>query len=349
MAQHLLAKRRYKRSYWLLAFGLAAIQGLFLWQWQGLSWFGAMAYSMVLWLGGALLLYGFVQTTAYYFPQRFALLFGLASTVVLTALLWVLQWIFFYGLKHTDLQQPELLQWVRAVEMSQLLIAMAVLGGGIGMALLWYRLEEKASQLKRQVELDQYAREAELYKLRQQLQPHFLFNSLNSINALIGTRPKEAREMTQKLADFFRGTLDFGDAKRITFEEEWQQLQRYLAIEIVRFGHRLKVETDIAKATMNSKLPPLICQPLLENAIKYGLYGTLEETTLEIRAWTERKILKIAFSNPYEAEGQPEGLGFGINAVQRRLYLLYGRKDLLRLEKQEGQFRVCLSIPQDHA
>lgn len=347
MSQHLLAKSRYKLSYWLLALGLAAFQGFFLWRAQGMPLWPSFAFAGVLWLGGAALLYGFVQTTAYYFPKERPLVFGLGATVLLSGLLWLLRWLYLEALGQWGVEQEALLGWIASTEISQLALIFSLMAAGVSLAILWYRLEEKAELLNRRFEMEQLSREAELYKLRQQLQPHFLFNSLNSINALIGNRPKEAREMTQKLADFFRGTLDFGDAKRISFEEEWEQLQRYLSIETVRFGHRLKIESDIAEAALKAKLPPLISQPLLENAIKHGLYGTTEQTELHLRAWREKNLLKLELANPYDTQPR-DGLGFGLRSVQRRLYLLYGRTDLLRVERAQDWFIVTLNIPQDH-
>src|SRR5690606_27683378 len=111
----------------------------------------------------------------------------------------------------------------------------------------------------------------ELYNLRQQLQPHFLFNSLNSIIALIGNQPDRAKEMVFQLSDFLRGTLRKDDQQLIPLAEEVDHLKLYLEIEKVRFGHRLEVKIEIPKEAMEKKLPAMIVQPLLENAIKYGL------------------------------------------------------------------------------
>src|SRR5690606_14447843 len=130
---------------------------------------------------------------------------------------------------------------------------------------------------KRTKTAQELAREAELSKLRQQLQPHFLFNSLNSISALAGTRPEEARKMIHQLSDFFRSTLKKESQKLIPFSEELEHLTLYLEIEKVRFGHRLRTDVTCSNEALMYRIPPLLLQPIVENAIKFGLYDTLGE------------------------------------------------------------------------
>ncbi len=124
-------------------------------------------------------------------------------------------------------------------------------------SILWYNQQDQQAQLKRQAEAEKLAREAELYKLRQQLQPHFLFNSLNSISALVGTRPEEARRMIHQLSDFLRGTLKKEEEQQVTLAEELAYLDLYLSIEKVRFGHRLctQIECDQEAAACRLKRP----------------------------------------------------------------------------------------------
>src|SRR5215207_9764105 len=148
-------------------------------------------------------------------------------------------------------------------------ISFLVIGSMALLSVLWYTLEDQRENEKRRSEAEHLSKEAELYRLRQQLQPHFLFNSLNSINALIGSKPQQARTMIQQLSDFLRGTLKKEDHQWISLEEELQHLNLYLEIEKVRFGHRLstcvKNETD-----KSIQLPVMLLQPIVENAIKFG-------------------------------------------------------------------------------
>ncbi|PSK89231.1 sensor histidine kinase [Taibaiella chishuiensis] len=182
----------------------------------------------------------------------------------------------------------------------------------------------------------QLRKEAELFKLRQQLHPHFLFNSLNSINALIGKEPKHARTMVQQLSEFLRHTLKKEDNELITFREEMDDLHIYLSIEQVRFGHRLTIAEDIDVGCMDIRTPPFLFQPLVENAIKYGLYGTTGPVKILIKARVEDQQLVFSIINPYDPDAvTTKGTGFGLESVRRRLYLLFARNDLLsvRMEK----------------
>ena len=122
------------------------------------------------------------------------------------------------------------------------------------MAINWYTWQEQQKNEERKTDAEKLAKEAELFKLRQQLQPHFLFNSLNSINALIGIRPEEARKMVQQLSDFLRGTIKKEETQWVNLQEEIQYLQLYLDIEKVRFGNRLATVIEIDEATQQMKL-----------------------------------------------------------------------------------------------
>lgn len=195
---------------------------------------------------------------------------------------------------------------------------------------------------------EKLARESELSRLRQQLQPHFLFNSLNSISALAGSKPEEARKMIHQLSDFFRGVLKKEDQQLVPLSEELEHLNLYLEIEKVRFGHRLKTDMDCQEAALTLKLPSLLLQPVVENAIKFGLYDTIGETVIRIHAVSQDNYLKITIENPFDPASAPPrtGTGFGLNSIQRRLYLLYARNDLLTISKTENIFRTCMKIPQ---
>jgi two-component system LytT family sensor kinase len=214
---------------------------------------------------------------------------------------------------------------------------------------LWFSMREQQESENRKVTTEKLAREAELATLRQQLQPHFLFNSLNSISALAGSRPEEARKMIQQLSDFLRGTLKKDDSQLIPLSEELAHLQLYLEIEKVRFGHRLKTVVEQDDHAHSKTLPSLLLQPIVENAIKFGLYDTIGEITITISAAVEDSYLVITVSNPFDpATSLPkQGTGFGLNSVQRRLYLLFARQDLLTTSQLENIFTTVIKIPQN--
>lgn len=213
---------------------------------------------------------------------------------------------------------------------------------------LWYYIREQQEAQKRKEDAEALLKDAELSKLRQQLQPHFLFNSLNSISALAGSRPEEARRMIQQLSDFLRGTLRKDDQQMVMLSDELKHLQLYLDIEKVRFGHRLNTVMEIGKECDAMQLPSLLIQPLVENAIKFGLYDTTEEVTIRISARCETGQLVLEIENPYDpATAHPrKGSGFGLSSVKRRLYLLYARQDLLTVESAGTIFKTRMKIPQ---
>lgn len=227
-------------------------------------------------------------------------------------------------------------------------LAFLLLGFITMVSILWYSQLEQKEQEERKKDAEKLAREAELFKLRQQLQPHFLFNSLNSINALIGSRPQEARKMVQQLSDFLRGTIKKDETQWVNLKEELEYLQLYLDIEKVRFGNRLATAIDIEEITHNLKLPALLLQPIVENAIKFGLYDTIGETVIEISAAKEENHLLIKVKNPFDPEtsSPKQGTGFGLNSVQRRLYLLFARNDLVTTEAKDNIFITIVRIPQ---
>lgn len=227
-------------------------------------------------------------------------------------------------------------------------IGFLLLGCVTMISILWYNQQEQKETEGRKSAAEKLAKEAELFKLRQQLQPHFLFNSLNSINALIGSRPEEARKMVQQLSDFLRGTIKKEETQWVTLGDEFQYLQLYLDIEKVRFGNRLETKADISSDSLLLKLPALLLQPVVENAIKFGLYDTTGQTIIEIQTYAEQQTLIIRVVNPFDPEtsSPKHGTGFGLQSVQRRLYLLFGRTDLLITSANENVFTTLIKIPQ---
>ncbi|MEK6783742.1 MAG: histidine kinase [Bacteroidota bacterium] len=219
---------------------------------------------------------------------------------------------------------------------------------GSGIAMIFYsQFKEQQDVAERDTAAVLMVREAELQKLQIQLQPHFLFNSLNSINALILVDPVKARDMVQQLSDFLRTTLKRSDEHWITLDQELSYLQLYLSIERVRFGHRLEVHSECDDQIKLWLIPPLLIQPLLENAIKFGLYGTTENVVIRMRTLRVNDTLQITITNPFDSDMQPsEGSGFGLNGLRRRLYLIYTRNDLLKTTVQNNQFTVELTLPE---
>jgi two-component system, LytTR family, sensor kinase len=269
----------------------------------------------------------------------FWLVFALAITFLMGS---TFKWLMSYLVLS-----PDYLLFVESSMPVRFVFSMLVLSFVSMMFWMWTTFHERAAIEARNVEAGRLVKEAELVYLRQQLQPHFLFNSLNSISALAG-KPNEARKMIQQLSDFLRGTLRKDEQRLISLREELEHLELYLDIEKVRFGDRLSVEVDVAKESLAAQIPPLTLQPLVENAIKFGLYDTLDKVIISIKAQPEPGFLSVTVENPFDESTQQsvKGTGFGLGSVQRRLYLIYTRNDLLVTEKRENIFITRLKIPQ---
>jgi two-component system LytT family sensor kinase len=217
------------------------------------------------------------------------------------------------------------------------------------LSVLWYSSEEEQENRQRKADAEKLSKEAELFKLRQQLAPHFLFNSLNSISALTGSQPEQARKMIQQLSDFLRGNLKKEEQQWIALSEELQYLELYLDIEKVRFGHRLDAQIDLDEASLGARVPTMLLQPIVENAIKFGLYDTTGNVTISIRARKQDGYILISVQNPFDPETTrpKQGTGFGLSSIQRRLYLLFARADLLETRiENENLFITTVKIPQ---
>jgi len=207
---------------------------------------------------------------------------------------------------------------------------------------VWDSLAAERRALESQV----HAREAELRALRAQLSPHFLFNSLNSINALIKPDPEGARRMCEGLGDFLRLTLRLGGQDSVTLAEELGLIERYLAIERVRFGERLQVEQRVDPAALSCLLPPLLLQPLVENAVKHGIARRLESGTLRLEAERREGRLVVTLENPVDEDQEHRpGTGTGIGNVRRRLAALGDHDAHLAITPGPGVFRVVLMLP----
>lgn len=204
-------------------------------------------------------------------------------------------------------------------------------------------LSEKSA---REAKLESLVKETELKMLRSQINPHFLFNSLNSISSLTITDPEKARSMVIKLSDFMRYALARKDDQHVSFRSELENLRLYLDIEKVRFGDRLSTEESINGDTLDAKIPMMLLQPLYENAVKHGVYESTGCVRIATTAGIAEGILGITISNNYEnGVTAAKGTGTGLLNVSRRLELTYGNRASVRTEKKDGMFTVYLYLP----
>ena len=190
------------------------------------------------------------------------------------------------------------------------------------------------------------AREAELKTLRAQINPHFLFNSLHSINGLIGADPAAARRMTVLLGDFLRTSVAVGQRPLITLGEELQLVERYLAIEQIRFGKRLTVVTEIDPTLRDCLVPPLLLHPLVENAITHGIAHALEGGSIRVQATRAGSTAYVIVTNTCDPDRpKRRGTGVGLANVRRRLASQFPDESAVEVRELADEHRVELRFP----
>ena len=193
-------------------------------------------------------------------------------------------------------------------------------------------------------------REAELQALKSQINPHFLFNSLNSISSLTVSNPEKAQEMVINLSNFMRYSLIHNEKEMVPFSRELDNIKLYLSIEKVRFGRKLNAEFEIDVHCMDAEIPNMILQPLFENAIKYGVYETTDQVTIKTVCNCEVNFLRITITNDYDAATMKrKGEGIGLRNIRKRMEIIYNNPELVKVTDNKTSFEVQLIIPQKPA
>ncbi|MGJ8661443.1 MAG: sensor histidine kinase [Bacteroidota bacterium] len=213
----------------------------------------------------------------------------------------------------------------------------------------WWFLKNEYRNLQntnRLLALQEDLKNAEIKNIQQNIQPHFLFNSLNSISALTLSSPEEAQKMVVKLSEFLRHSVVKNQKMFVPLKEELDQIERYLAIEQIRFSNRLHFTLVHDKENDTVQVPAMILQPLIENAIKFGLYGQTGEARIGLKCLRENNYLVFELLNPIDVEtNHKKGTGFGLMGLRKKLYWLYAENQLLTTSQEETIFKTILKIP----
>lgn len=333
-------------SLWIL---LAGIHFSLLFFYYGLTWVPSVADSIV--FNGILSLLGLAlwYTIRFSIPKKptfSTIVSSQGPFLVIILLLW-------FGAGFTILKAtfPNDKQYVKMLDgsipwrlisgtMIYLLITMVYY-----LFIYYNNLQEK---IKAEARLNEMVKESELNLLKSQINPHFLFNSLNSISSLTITNPERAQEMTVKLSDFLRYSVSQGNEKFTSLDREIENIKKYLDIEKVRFGTKLKYEFDLGKGCSDIRLPVMILQPLYENAVKHGVYESTGEVTITTSCCREKDLISICIKNNFEP-GAPsrKGAGIGLRNIRDRLKLIYKNDQLLRTVVTGNEFEVSLLIPEN--
>jgi two-component system, LytTR family, sensor histidine kinase AlgZ len=318
---------------------------------SGVGWFESAAFFFPL-----SILYGFVCLSAWYscrgIPIEGTSFTGLIFPHLLAAIIVSIFWLVlakamahilssFAGFRGFDR---------RIAGDFRLLPAIGVLLYLLVVALFYVLLAQEASREAEQRESKArvLARDAELRALKAQVNPHFLFNSLHSISALTSSDPKRAREMCIALADFLRATLGLGEKALIPLEEELSLIHSFLAVEKIRFGTRLQMEEKIDRQVLDCMVPPLILQPLVENAVAHGIANLTEGGCIRLHAGyvQENSSVSIEVENTFDPEAPARRKsGVGLANVRQRLDTRYGNNASFSVEKNGELFHVGLVLP----
>ena len=190
------------------------------------------------------------------------------------------------------------------------------------------------------------SRDAELRALKAQVNPHFLFNSLNSISALTSSDASKAREMCILLGDFLRRTLGLGEKAAIPLEEELSLIRAFLAVEKVRFGARIQMEENIDESALHVPVPPLLLQPLVENAVVHGIANLVEGGWIHLDVHAQNGTLTITVENSFDPDAPPRRKsGVGLVNVRQRLQARYGNQASFAVNTEGDRYRVALTLP----
>jgi len=345
---HPILGERRRLLLYLLAWGFAGLGlALIVWVWLGIDWTVAVLYSLPLALAAAPM-----SLSAWYLCRSMPLVRTSAARLIPSAAVAA-------GVTASIWAAAGRL-WGRALEPAGFTLGStppaAVVSLLVGFGALGYLLsltvhylvqsyEEAAEAGRRVLQSQIAAREAELRALRAQIDPHFLFNVLNSVAGLIAPDPAKARLMCQMLADFLRDSLVLGRTERIALGREVALAEQYLRIEQVRFGPRLVARLEVAPDVADTPVPPLLLQPLVENAVRHGVSTLVEGGRVDVRASRAGGVAVIVVSNPRDLDGAKRGTGFGLDIVRRRLASAFGNDAALAVEAASDTYRVTLTLP----
>jgi two-component system, LytTR family, sensor histidine kinase AlgZ len=316
---------------------------------HSVAWSSALLFSLP-----AVHLYGFILTSSYYvcrslpIRQRTVLsvvaVFGSAS--LLSSLLWVILCVFWSqiigdAVGHSDSALIDRQLIILLFVVALLLYLVSLLAHDVFIA-----FENIRSAERQQIASQLLARDAELQMLRSQINPHFLFNSLNSISALTSINANAARDMAIELGSFYRKTLAISARQKINLGEEIELCRYFLAIEKIRFGEKLHVNWEVDPVALTAQVPAMFLQPLLENAIKHGICNLSDGGVVQIKSVIENSWLHIAISKPVEPESPSViGTATGLKNFKARIHSLYQEKSRISWYKAHNNFYLDMIIP----
>jgi hypothetical protein len=348
MRHPVLENRTRLLTWWLVWLTLAACQSLLIHYAYGSTMNVALLDGTV-----SMLLYGLLGL-AIWFPVRYILrddseAYTAIFNIALTGTATIFAWLFIprFLVRAMVTEKVDYMIFWHSVLVFRLTAGILIFFVIILVYYLFLSAGRLAEKAKRQAQLEAQVRNGELMMLRAQINPHFLFNSLNSVSSLTVTDPLKAREMIVKLSDFKRYSLSSRNDQPVTLQNELESLRLYLQIEKVRFGERLMIEEDISPECLTAILPGMLLQPLYENAIKHGVYESTEEIIIKTTARLEDDLVVITITNNIDRESvvTRRGAGIGLKNVSSRLELFFGEKAGLKINLSDDMFTAEVRFP----
>jgi two-component system, LytTR family, sensor kinase len=213
-----------------------------------------------------------------------------------------------------------------------------------GFYLAYIFIEQSRNQEMQRLKLDASANEIELKNLRAQLNPHFMFNSLNSIRALVGLDPEQAKTAITRLSSLLRHSINLGKQKLVKLEDEIELVKNYLELEKIRFEERLQIDYQMSESTFKCLIPPLMLQTIVENSIKHGVSASIEGGTIVLDSKMKDKSLVITVTNPGKLSSGIAENGIGVANTKKRLEILYGNKGSFEIKQQADKVIATIKI-----
>lgn len=348
MANPLLERSRHIYFYLIFWSVIALIQFLLIFLFYDIPFTAAIADSLIFNLLFALLAVVIWYPVGYGNPEG-KLNLNIVVTYLVVGIVIIAGWMYlgFIILKILLVNSEIYFQFLNDSFVSRIAIGILYYGSTLLIYhLIIYGRELEAKKLN-EANLNLLVKESELNVLRSQLNPHFLFNSLNSISSLTISDPENARDMIIKLSEFLRYALKHGEKEKTLLVEELKNIELYLEIEKIRFGDKLIFKKNISRECKSGLIPNMILQPLFENAIKHGVYESTEPITVLMSCESTKDGLKILVRNNFDPEQVArKGAGIGLKNVKNRLKLIYNKEGLVKTTKNDNVFEVTLTIPQ---
>ena len=338
MATHLLKEKPYRWTFIIGFIVFANLHGVILDHWLNMDTMISVTDSLIHNVFLFVAVAAITQMQAYYRPVKAKYVYVAVLTFVVSAI-WTLLVIF--SLKAIFHEHTDYIQWLSDTVPVRFALGWTMISGAGFISFFMYEMEEQREALARKEAAEKLAKEAELYKLRQQLQPHFLFNSLNNIYSLVYQGSSQSLAAIAGLSDLLRYML-YDATEKVPLEKEIDYIRKYIELQKLRFEGPVNVSMQVTGATTGTLIPPLLLVPFVENAFKHGDFAGQEGLALTVHC-TRQKTWFYCHNKKGNQQKDASG-GIGLDNVKRRLALLYPGRHHITVDNTPDHFTVNLEL-----